>query len=338
MQALFFGGWNPPIVGPPLAVAGLSNVSPDLSTAIAVSAHPPFHPAQSKAGGSSTPAGTGNSLTRREKKLLNRNEKGKKARKHAPAPSKGVTIAQSAGQSGSDPARDPVQPPSAASGGVPDPSSTYLLRASFMPQRSARLRPILVVIDLNGTLLYRPSRKRPTQFTERPHARRFLAYCVETFHVVIWSSAKSHNVRNMCDQLLTPAQQERIIAIWGRDRFNLSPEDYNRRTQCYKRLTKLWEHPAIGSTHPEGAPWNQGNTVLIDDSAEKARSEPYNAVTLPEFTGNVHEQPEVLPLVHDYLNLLAGQEDVSMYMRVHPFRVDAYTAALVGDDESPDRH
>ncbi|KAK0719991.1 HAD-like domain-containing protein, partial [Lasiosphaeris hirsuta] len=212
--------------------------------------------------------------------------------------------------------------PSAASGGVPEPTPAYTLRASFLPLPAPETRPLLVVIDLNGTLLYRPSRKAPSQFVERPHARTFVSYCLDTFYVVIWSSARPDNVRKMCKQLFTPEQLDRVLAIWGRDQFGLSAEDYNRRTQCYKRLTRLWADLAIAAAHPQGLPWNQGNTVLIDDSPEKARSEPHNAITIPEFVGELNEQPEVLPLVHDYLNTLASRADVSTYIRAHPFRID----------------
>lgn len=225
--------------------------------------------------------------------------------------------------------RDDISPPSAASGGVPDPDPNYLLRASFLPQPTpgGAPRPILVVIDLNGTMLFRPSRKNPHQFVARPNAKRFLSYCIETFNVVIWSSARPANVKTMCEKLLTKQQLDSVVAIWGRDKFGLTSEDYNKRTQCYKRLTRLWGDPKIAAAHPDGEPWNQGNTVLIDDSMEKARSEPYNAITLPEFLGDTREEPAVLPMVHDYLNILAVQADISSYIRMHPFKLDNQTDA-----------
>ncbi|KAK3940814.1 hypothetical protein QBC46DRAFT_407886 [Diplogelasinospora grovesii] len=236
--------------------------------------------------------------------------------------------------------RDAISAPSLESGGVPEPSSSYLLRASFLARTLPQPRPMLVVIDLNGTMLFRPNRKNPTKFVERPHARMFLRYCIETFHVVIWSSARPDNVRQMCASLLNSSSSSssssshryslrsdttlpaNVVAIWGRDKFGLSPADYNQRTQCYKRLTRLWSDPVVQSAHPYGEEWSQGNTVLIDDSIEKARSEPYNAITLPEFLGDTAENPEVLPLVHDYLNTLAYQADISTYIRTHPFNVN----------------
>lgn len=131
----------------------------------------------------------------------------------------------------------------------------------------------------------------------------------------------------MVDQLLSKPLRKQVVGVWGRDKFGLTEQDYNKRTQCYKRLTKLWNDPLIKSSYPakrpdfEGGCWDQGNTVLIDDSVEKARSEPHNAITLPEYLGGTDDQGDVLPSVHDYLNELCFQEDVSAFMRAHPFKM-----------------
>ena len=222
--------------------------------------------------------------------------------------------------------RDERSVPSKQSGGVPDPSPLYLVHASLPSLRLPHPRKILVVIDLNGTLLYRPNKRNPSHFIERPHARRFLSYCIETFTVAIWSSAKPDNVRKMCAQLMTPEQHRKVVAIWGRDKFGLSSSDYNLRVQCYKRLTTLWNAPEVASSHPNyanGGRWNQADTVLVDDSIEKGRSEPYNIIPLPEFKGDANEDGFILPQVHDYINNCASQADISTYIRVSPFQPNA---------------
>ncbi|KAK3325313.1 HAD-like domain-containing protein [Apodospora peruviana] len=215
--------------------------------------------------------------------------------------------------------------PSKGSGGVPEPTPAYLLRASFLARTVPEPRPILVVIDLNGTILFRPRRDEPSVFIERPHARQFLEYCTSTFHVVIWSSAQPANVRAMYKQLFSEDQEKNaVIAVWARDKFGLTKEDYKERTMCYKRLTRLWKDKNIQAARPlPNEVWDQGNTVLIDDTVEKARSEPFNAITVPEFKGDINEQPDVLPLVHDYLNTLAHQADISTYIRTSPFKITA---------------
>lgn len=219
--------------------------------------------------------------------------------------------------------RPPIQPPSIESGGIPEPTPAYLVRASFLPRRRAHPGPLLVIIDLNGTVLHRPNKRQSSKFLARRHAFEFVQYCVRTFWVVIWSSARPENVQRMVNTLLPRDDLKQVVAIWGRDKFKLTPADYNARTQCYKRLTTLWNEPVVRASYPThqqgGGCWNQGNTVLIDDSAEKARSEPHNAITLPEFTGDTNEATDVLPKVHDYLNELCYQEDVSAYMRANPF-------------------
>ncbi|TDZ32279.1 putative FCP1-like proteiny domain-containing protein [Colletotrichum sidae] len=225
--------------------------------------------------------------------------------------------------------RDKILAPSPASGGVPEPTEAYLTRA-FTPSATLPTpKPILVVMDLNGTLLHRPSRRHATSFVERPHAKRFLQYCLDTFHVVIWSSARPANVQSMCDQLLLgpsgddsrASYRSRVLATWGRDRFGLSTADYNLRVQVYKRLDMVWDDPRVKASHPDGGVWDQSNTVLVDDSLEKARSEPYNLLPIPEFFGNASEPGLVVPQVHDYLNSLCYQSDVSSYMRENPFQV-----------------
>ncbi|KAJ2900176.1 phosphoprotein phosphatase [Zalerion maritima] len=292
--------------------------------------------------------------------------------------------------------RDPIIPPSAASGGIPDPTPSYL----SLSQKPSVLLPyprrLLVVLDLNGTLLFRPSRHRPKSFSSRPYATEFLHYCINTFHVAIWSSARRENVKSMIQTLLPEREvREKLVVEWSRDEFGLSKDDYWRRVQCYKRLGLIWMEPDVRRSHPlrdgggEGGlvggkygggggrkegiiAWSQLDTVLVDDSAEKARSEPYNLIQIPEFNGG--EKPErdprmlamfgagggggggggagagagnggdgvgpdgegeegkdesqppreapVLPQVHDYLNVLSQQSNVSSYMRDNPFKLD----------------
>ncbi|KAM7214944.1 HAD-like domain containing protein [Rhypophila decipiens] len=223
--------------------------------------------------------------------------------------------------------------PSAASGGVPDPTPEYLAQASSPPTSLPTPRPILVVIDLNGTLVFRRDpKRRPHICTLRPHAEAFLSYCFAHHKVAIWSSAQPKNVEIMVKSLL-PKQEQRdqLIVNWGRDKFGLTEEDSRRRIQCYKRLTKLWMDESVMAT----GYWNQSNTVLIDDSIEKARSEPYNAITIPEFMGNLKEKPVVLKLVQEYLDILARQADISSYIKLHPFKADATaeTRPTTADEE-----
>ncbi|TQV99060.1 NIF domain-containing protein [Cordyceps javanica] len=222
--------------------------------------------------------------------------------------------------------RDEITVPSAESGGVPEPTTAYLSCAQLAPSRLVRPRRILIVMDLNGTLLHRPNKRRPSHFVTRPYARVFMDYLLTNFAVAVWSSARPENVHGLVASLLTPAQRQRCVVVWGRDRFGLSRADYDSRVQVYKRLARVWSDRAVMSAHPDarrGGRWDQSNTVLVDDSAEKARSEPHNLLQIPEYAGPVGELPFVLPQVHDYINELAYQADISRYIRENPFRLDA---------------
>jgi hypothetical protein len=221
--------------------------------------------------------------------------------------------------------KDKNHAPSKESGGVPEPTMPYFLRSQAPSVPLTVPRRILVVMDLNGTLLHRPHKKRPFHFVERPHAKAFLNYCLDNFVVAIWSSARPVNVEKMVERLLTPEQVKKCILVWGRDKFGLSDADYDGRVQCYKRLTRIWSAPEIMAAHPEaeqGGQWDQTNTILVDDSREKARSEPHNLIQIHDFTGLASEPPHVLPQVHDYINSLCLQSNISSFIRENPFRLD----------------
>lgn len=81
-------------------------------------------------------------------------------------------------------------------------------------------------------------------------------------------------------------QLQELVAVWARDKLNIPAHAYNDRVQVYKRLTWIWSDKAVQSTHPDPKRvWSQANTILIDDSAEKAASEPHNLIRLQEFVG-----------------------------------------------------
>ncbi|KAK0101008.1 hypothetical protein ONS95_013003 [Cadophora gregata] len=219
--------------------------------------------------------------------------------------------------------RDAIIPPSPESGGIPNPSKAYLSASNEPVRQLPQAQHLLVVVDLNGTLLFRPNRRAPSKFIARPNTARFLRYCINTFTVVIWSSARPENVKLMCDAILDQELRRKVVAIWGREMFGLSPIDYNARTQCYKRLTKLWDDPKIAAAHPSfefGGRWSHVNTVLVDDSPEKGRTEPFNMISIPEFFGDENEPGQILPQVHDYLNSLSMHSNVAAYLRARPFR------------------
>ncbi|KAF9053535.1 hypothetical protein BDZ89DRAFT_1056126 [Hymenopellis radicata] len=134
----------------------------------------------------------------------------------------------------------------------------------------------LVVLDLNGTLLYRPKTKkvfpRPylstfTSFLFHPEIRKWL-------DVMVWSSAQPQNVAPVVASAFG-RHASQLKSVWARDRMGLSPDQYSRKAVTRKDLEKVW---AAFPSH------NPGTTFLVDDSPSKAHFQPSNHICLPEYT------------------------------------------------------
>jgi hypothetical protein len=209
----------------------------------------------------------------------------------------------------------------------PEPSDEYKVRA-FQPIYQRPKRPLLVILDLNGTLLHRTA-KGGTQFITRPGLNEFLTYLRENHYVMFWSSSSKHNVTNMVKKLLGKSEWEsnlnrRLVGIWGRNTLRLG-QYASEKVQVYKQLTWVWDDVGVRvGWHYNKEEWDQSNTVLIDDSTEKAASEPYNHIELDEFEARPHQRnDDALGQVTRYLEQLSSIHDVSTYIRVHPFKSDA---------------
>jgi hypothetical protein len=208
---------------------------------------------------------------------------------------------------------------------VPTPSASYLAQAEVdrvLDVEDASTvhypRRLLVVIDLNGTILCRTNRK--SSFQRRKNVEKFMAYLLDKHSVMVWSSSRPHNVKDMLSGLLSQAQREKLVTTWARDTLRLTKTQYEHKVQVYKQLSWIWESD-IGSQNPDSGLWDQTNTVLIDDSAKKAAAEPYNLVEIPEFNGK-DEEIDVLGQVLGHLQWLSLQPNVSNAIRRTPFKAN----------------
>jgi hypothetical protein len=210
---------------------------------------------------------------------------------------------------------------------APQPSAQYLLQAAGRPEVIDPPNHKLVILDLNGTLLYRPNpRKQPKKMVGRPMLPQFLHYLFDNFAVMIWSSAKPENVKTLVEIGLEDRRSQ-LVDVWARDRFGLAPQHYSLNVQCYKDLTRVWASAEIQRHmvgHAEGKCFDQRNTILIDDSALKAAAQPHNLLEIPEFMGLTDEgnKQDILGQVAGYLELLKMQEDVSKFIHKTPFNAD----------------
>lgn len=146
---------------------------------------------------------------------------------------------------------------------------------------------LLVILDLNGTLLVRPNRKAdPTKIKIRPGVTQLLDYLFNNHVVMVYSSARPENVTAMVNNLIHPKQRKQMAAIWARDKLDLTKQQYNNKVQVYKKLEKIWADKNVQGTAEPGMRWNQSNTVLVDDSHLKGLAQPHNLLQVPEFENN----------------------------------------------------
>ena len=137
---------------------------------------------------------------------------------------------------------------------APQPTPEYLSQAAQEPHITDTPGRILVILDLNGTVLYRPNRNAKTRI-ERPFLKPFLQFLFQNFSVMVWSSAKPDNVQSLVAQSLDKNLQAQLVARWGRDSFGLSPANYNRNVQVYKNLKLVWEQGCDPTTSPGVRGW-----------------------------------------------------------------------------------
>ncbi len=168
----------------------------------------------------------------------------------------------------------------------PAPAATdlYLTQARLPPLRCAVPKKLLVVLDLNGTLLVRPNRSQSRVFIIRPGVHQLLDYLFANHAVMIYSSARPENTEAMVEVLVSKKRANSLAAVWGRDKLGLTAAQYNEKVQVYKKLEKVWGDEQIQATCVRAQRWNQANTVLVDDNHLKALSQPHNLVQVPEFT------------------------------------------------------
>lgn len=244
-----------------------------------------------------------------------------------------------------------------------------MLQALKPPQKSPSRRPLLIILDLNGTLIFRKHRKLPPVFARRHGLDEFLDELTSKYSVMIWTSSKPPTLNAVCDKLFDGEKRKRMVALWGRDKFGLTPVQYNAKLQVYKELRKVWTAPEIqavypgnedvkpaappkrsGGKHskksrkrqqagafPPGQRWDQTNTILIDDSKLKALSEPFNILEIPEFTNDSNiDESDLFTKVLAKLDVLSRHDDVSKVLRQWNERVAQGEASILDLELEPE--
>ncbi|KAI5798251.1 HAD-like domain-containing protein [Pyronema domesticum] len=208
----------------------------------------------------------------------------------------------------------------------PSPTNIYLKTVDIPTSRRETPTQLLIILDLNGTLLCRASKGAVGSSTpsHRPGLAYFLEYLFKNHKVMVWTSARPENATRMVNACFTQTQKEALLALWARDTLGLTQLQYNAKTQVYKTLERVWEGEFKIKVQEEvkEEEFTQFNTVLFDDSTEKARAHPYNLVCVPEFTASSAQKSsdEVLWQCIEYLEELKWQTNVTNYIRHNPFK------------------
>ncbi|CAG8444219.1 9234_t:CDS:2 [Ambispora gerdemannii] len=203
------------------------------------------------------------------------------------------------------------------------PSLAYLENA--VNQKSITLKrsdPKLIILDLNGTLVYR-DKSHNNRIFSRPFLMQFLDYIFERFYVMIWSSAAPNNVKKIVDAVFPPRHSSNLVDMWARDSFGLTTFQYRQKWLTIKDLEIVWERLNNQNRNRENPPiWSQNNTLLIDDSPLKAQLQPYNAIHLDEYDLELHRsrRDEELNDAILYLSDLRYESNVSAFIRKNPYK------------------
>ncbi|CAB4425676.1 unnamed protein product [Rhizophagus irregularis] len=211
------------------------------------------------------------------------------------------------------------------------PTKQYLNITSIPSINLAKPSPKLIILDLNGTLVYR---KKTRKITLRPFLKEFIDYLLTdgNFLVMIWTTARPENAKIMVD-LIFGNQREKLIAIWGRDKFGLSKREYERHTVPFKNLEIVWND--LNSQIANGnlskytlkssseLTLDPTNTILIDDSRYKTKLQPFNAIHPREFDlkSSRNGDDSELKKIIEYLEVIKYQSNVAAYMKDNPFSV-----------------
>ncbi|KDQ21625.1 hypothetical protein BOTBODRAFT_182912 [Botryobasidium botryosum FD-172 SS1] len=148
----------------------------------------------------------------------------------------------------------------------------------------------LLVLDLNKCLVYRPKGGKKTTCYARPYLSPFLLYL---FHpliksrldVMVWSSAKHDKVQRIVDRIfgsLTPS----LVACWGAEQMKRTPKPFEGKCHKPKDLALVWAEFAHSS-------YDLTNTILLDDSPEKAIYQALNHLPIPKYDATRRQLDQV---------------------------------------------
>lgn len=208
------------------------------------------------------------------------------------------------------------------------------VRLQQQQQQSALKK--LLVLDVNGLLVarYKKSDKgKPpnvehgvvakTCIYKRPLCDAFLQFCLENFHVGIWSSMMECNVNKVLDYICssstsTTMKHRFAFVMHQRDCTNTKFSNPEKREQplFLKDLRNVWARFRPGE-------FNEKNTLLIDDTPYKALHNPPHTAIFPEAYTYDETDTFLMGPLRRFLVQLIGAPDVQEFVRSHPIGAPA---------------
>lgn len=146
--------------------------------------------------------------------------------------------------------------------------------AQSLPKKKGKKRrkpkPVMNVESLDGEMtldidyLRKKTKSHPERFT-----------LLAPLDAMVWSSVQPQNLLGMVDAAFG-IHQEALKACWTRSMLGLEKEGYYNKVQTTKNLERIW----WSSNNEYGAK----STLLMDDTAAKARLQPLNLLQISEYT------------------------------------------------------
>ncbi|KAJ1725157.1 hypothetical protein LPJ53_000653 [Coemansia erecta] len=180
----------------------------------------------------------------------------------------------------------------------------------------------LIVLDLNGTLVYREKRSGGGRvMVPRPGLDDFLDFALKNFAVMVWSSAQPASVLGMLDAGFGEYANQ-LVRVWDR-RFCDLDGDYFDRSSSVKDLRRITNgfnlsqspnrtayrsyngYTGVNTENP--GQWKLEDIILIDDSESKAFLQKDNHVFISTFSGQTYDSE--LNTLQTYLQKYLDNKD-----------------------------
>ncbi|CAF0743332.1 unnamed protein product [Didymodactylos carnosus] len=170
----------------------------------------------------------------------------------------------------------------------------------------------LLILDLNGILVHRVYKKEYYKYQDlfkneyrngtierplykgnfaiwlRPGVKEFLQWCLDHFHIGIWSSVRKENMVPLIEALLpNESDHSNLLFYWWQDMCLMEKnDDKNEKTSTsfYKCLERVWNTQSLEEKwklNQKNGNWRE-QTLIVDDNKSKVRDN-------PEFTA-IHPQ------------------------------------------------